>query len=74
MRVGNNGEPPKGVVTLYGVSIQWKSQIKHLGNTISCDLNDTHNNKIKTNVFISQVNILNSKFSGVSSNVRGKLL
>ena len=41
---------------------------------ISCDLNDTHDITAKTNAFISQVNTLDVKFNGVSSNVRGKLL
>ena len=57
---------------LCGVLIQWKGQVKYLGNIISCDLSDAYDIKAKTNV--SQVNTLNNKFSGVTCNVRGKLL
>ena len=74
MRVGNSGHPPKRVVKLCGVPIQWKGQVKYLGNIISCDLSDAYDIKAKTNVFISQVNTLKNKFSGVTCNVRGKLL
>ena len=54
--------------------IQWKGQVKYLGNIISCDLSGAYDIKANTNVFISQVNTLNNKFSGVTCNVRGKLL
>ena len=37
-------------------------------------VHDAYDIKAKTNVFISQVNTLNNKFSGVTCNVRGKLL
>ena len=52
------------------VPIQWKGQVKYLGNIISCDLSDAYDIKANTNVFISQVNTLNNKFSGVTCNVR----
>ena len=62
------------MVKLCGVPIQWKDQVKYLRNIISCDLSDAYDIKAKPNVFISQVNTLNNKFSGVTCNVRGKLL
>ena len=74
MRVGNNGQPPKRVVRLHGVAIQWKDSIKHLGNIIPSDLSDDNDIKAKTSVFNSQVNKLNNKFRTVHGLLRGKLL
>ena len=73
MRIGNNGQPPKRMVKLDGIPIQWKSQVKHLGNVISHDLCDSHDIKAKKHIFISQVNTLNNKFSSISCTTRGKL-
>ena len=61
------------VVKLDGIPIQWKSQVKHLGNVISHDLCDSHDIKAKKHIFISQVNTLNNKFSSISCTTRGKL-
>ena len=47
------GRPAAGALA----PIQWKGQLKYLGNIISCDLSDAYDIKANTNVFISQVNI-----------------
>ena len=62
-----------GPKKLDGIPIQWKSQVKHLGNVISHDLCDSHDIKAKKHIFISQVNTLNNKFSSISCTTRGKL-
>ena len=74
MRIGNNGNPPARVLTLYGVPLTWNRSVKHLGNVITCDLKDNDDIRFKKGIFISQVNKLNYKMSAVSGNVKGRLL
>ena len=74
MRVGKSGQPPKRSVSLHGVAIQWTDQIKHLGNAIPWNLKDDPDIRVKTGIFISQVNKLNNKFSTVHGLLRASLL
>lgn len=74
MRIGSNGRTPIRTVTLNGTPVKWKRIIKHLGNIITCDLNDNDDIIFKKGNFISQVNKLNNKFTLVSSLVKANLL
>ena len=57
-----------------GEPILWKSQIRHLGNSITPDLSDLNDITYKKGVFISQVNRLDARFPFVSSGVKSHLL
>ena len=63
IRIGGDGEPPKVCVKLNGTTVTWKKKVKYLGNLISHNLSDSEDVFLKTATFISQVNMLNNKFS-----------
>ena len=48
--------------------------VKYLANFISHNLSDSEDVAMKTATFIYQVNMMNNKFSKISSLVRGSLL
>ena len=74
MRVGSRGRPPERPVTLNGIKLDWSKKVKHLGNIVTHDLNDSDDINFKKGVFISQVNKLKCKFCTVQSTLRGRLL
>ena len=67
-------QPPSRHVTLNGSPLRWTNKVKYLGNWVNSSLNDCEDIRMKTGIFISQVNKLNNKFSFVSSKVKGRLL
>ena len=41
MRIGSEGVAPKREVTLSGNVLKWHRKVKHLGNIVTSDLNDS---------------------------------
>jgi len=74
LKIGGDGESPKIDVKLNGTVVSWKKCVRHLGNMINHNLSDNEDVTRKTATFISQVNLLNNKFSSVSSLVQGSLI
>ena len=74
MKVGGGGRPPERNVYLNGNKLCWSKKVRHLGNIITHDLNDSEDINLKKGVFISQINKLNCKFQTVHSTLRGRLL
>ena len=76
MCISGRVQPPSRHVTLNGSPLRWtnKGKYMYLGNLVNGSLNDSEDTRMKTGIFISQVNKLNNKFSFVSSNVKGRLL
>ena len=74
MCISGRVQPPSRHVTLNGSPLRWTNKAKYLGNLVNSSLNDCEDIRMKTGIFISQVNKLNNKFSFVSSNVKGRLL
>ena len=62
MRIGGGGRPPERNVYLNGNKLCWSKKVRHLGNIITHDLNDSEDINLKKGVFISQINKLNYKF------------
>ena len=53
--------------------VKWVSKVKHLGNYIDCNMNDSTDVKAKCGDFVYRVNSLRSNFSCVDTNVLTRL-
>ena len=73
MRVGSDGIPPNRLVSLSGSVLKWHKKVKHLGNIVKHNLDDSDDVEFKKGVFISQVNTLNQKFSSVQGSLKSAL-
>ena len=66
-------ELPSRCVYLGTKPLTWVSSVKHLGNTLTNLRTDVDDIKIKTGIFISQVNTLIAKFGHLQSEIISKL-
>ena len=67
------GVVPRYQVSLNGKLIKWQTQVKHLGNVLTCNLSDEQDIKLKKNDFLRRINSVIVHFNSAQRHVCNEL-